>query len=164
MLSGILALSGPTGTVALGTALANAAAADELSDVISAGLVSTGVYGQAALFTAPLVFATIVTFCSESVGLVHTTSLRWALWREGRLDFNSNLRLMTQAHTSKPDHWIVNSYVILVTAVTYTAASQVFIVNHFTTGSQPELHSLAFSVTALAVMTFGLFSLTAITT
>ena len=109
VLSGILALSGLTGTVALGIALANAAAADELSDVISPGLVSTGMYGQAALFTIPLVFATIVTFCSESLGLVHTTSLRWALWREGRLDFNTNLRLMTQAHTSKPNHWIVNS-------------------------------------------------------
>ena len=157
VLSGILALSGLTGTVAVGTALANAAAADELSDVISAGLVSSGVYGQAALFTIPLVFATIVTFCSESLGLVHTTSLRWALWRECRLDFNTNLRLMTQAHTSKPNHWIVNLYVILVTAVTYTTASQVFIVNQFTTGSEPELHALTFSVTALAVMTFGLF-------
>ena len=157
VLSGILALSGLTGAVAVGTALANAAAADELSDVISAGLVSTGVYGQAALYTIPLVFATIVTFCSESLGLVHTTLLRWALWREGRLDFNTNLRLMTQAHTSKPNHWIVNSYVILVTAVTYIAASQVFIVNEFTTGSEPELHAPTFSVTALAVMTFGLF-------
>ena len=95
---------------------------------------------------------------------MHTTSLRWALWREGRLDFNTSLRLMTQAYTSKPNHWMVNSYVILVNAVTYTAANQVFIINQFTTGSSPELHALTFSVTALAVMTFGLFSLTAITT
>ena len=164
VLSGILTFSGLIGTVALGTALANAAKADELSDFISAGLVSTGVYGQAAILTVPLVFATIITFCNESLGLAHTNSLRWALWREGRLHFNTNLRLMTQARTSKPNHWIVNSYAILVTAMTYTAAGQVFIVNQFASASQPELDDLTFSVTALAVMTFGLFSLTAITT
>lgn len=101
VLSGILALSGLVGTVALGTALANA---DKLSDINSAGLVSTDTFDEAALLTIPLVFATIITFCNESLGLVHTTSLRWALRREGRLDFNTNLRLMTQARTSKPNH------------------------------------------------------------
>lgn len=51
-----------------------------------------------------------------------------------------------------------------MTAVTYTAAGQVFIINQFTSASRPELRTLTFSATALAVMTFGLFSLTVIAT
>jgi len=162
VLSGILAFFGLLVTVALATALAKDL--EDLTDINSAGLVPTTLYGQAALFTIPLVMAIILTFCNESVGLVHTTSLRWALWREGRLNFNTNLRLMAQAHTSKPNHWFVNLYSIFVTAAAYTAAGQTFIVNQFTLPDRPELLNLTFSVPALAVMTFGLFSQVAIAT
>ena len=145
VLSGILTLSSLAETVALGTTLVKAANADELVNVISAELVSTGCVWSSAV---PLVFATIIALCTESLGLVHTISLCWALWREGRL-----------AHQSQ-----ITGLSILVTVVTYTAASQVFIVNQFTAAARPELNTLTFSVTALAVMTFGLFSLTTITT
>lgn len=34
-----------------------------------------------------------VTICTEILGLIHATSLKWALYREGRQGFNANLRL-----------------------------------------------------------------------
>ena len=162
MLSYILAFSGLVATVTLATALAKAE--DDLTLINSTGVIGTGSVGQAAFFMIPLVLATIVTFCSESLGLVHTTSLRWALWREGRLHFNTNLRLMTQAHSSKPNRWAVNLYAIFVTALTYAAAGQIFFTNLYTMASHPEKLNLSFSVPALAAMTFGLFSQAAIAT
>jgi len=45
----------------------------------------------------PLSVNTGVTALTESLGLIHATSLRWSLLREGRLDFNSNLRPCTNS-------------------------------------------------------------------
>ena len=135
----------------------------------STGLVGMGSPEHSLLLTVPLVFAIIVTFCSESVGLLHATSLRWALWREGRLKFNTNLRLMTQASSSLPNHWIVNLYFMLVTALAYAASGQIFSVYHPTQIDpgfidDANLLNLGFSVQALALMVFGLFSQTIIAT
>ncbi|KAK3182144.1 hypothetical protein K4F52_006513 [Lecanicillium sp. MT-2017a] len=47
-----------------------------------------------------LVVSLLVTFTSDSLGYVHATSLRWALFREGRLEYNTNFRLFTSARTS----------------------------------------------------------------
>lgn len=162
VLSCILASFGLIVVVALATSLAKN---KDLKLVNSTGVVPTGLDGQAVLFTIPLVLAIIRTFCNESLGLVHTTSQRWALWREDRLNFNTNLLLMTQAPSSKPNHWAINLCAILVTALAYTAAGQISIVNlQFTVASRLDLLNLSFSVPALAVMTFGLFSQTAIAT
>lgn len=43
----------------------------------------------------------LITVCSDVAGLVHATSLRFALLREGKLEFNSNLRLFTHCKTSR---------------------------------------------------------------
>ena len=48
-----------------------------------------------------LLFAAITTICSEVLGYIHTISLRWALANEGKLEFNSNLRLFTTSRVSR---------------------------------------------------------------
>lgn len=53
----------------------------------------------------PLALNILVTVINETLGYVHTISLRWALQREGRLAFNSNLRLFTSARTFKANAW-----------------------------------------------------------
>ncbi|KAI4275631.1 MAG: hypothetical protein L6R38_005820 [Xanthoria sp. 2 TBL-2021] len=118
-----------------------------------------------------LILAITFTFCNESLGLIHTNSLRWALSQEGRLEFNSNLRLLTHVHTSKPNHWAVNLYALFTTAIAYTAAGQILVPESF-----PDLParerlfqpsqdpSLSFSLPALAVLTLGLSSQTMIAT
>ena len=47
-----------------------------------------------------LLFTLTISICTECLGCIHSTSLRWALAKEGRLEFNSNLRLFSSAHTS----------------------------------------------------------------
>ncbi len=39
----------------------------------------------------------LVTILTDSMGFVHASSLRWALYREERLEFNTNVRLFTSA-------------------------------------------------------------------
>lgn len=55
-----------------------------------------------------LIVSLLVTFISDSLGYVHATSLRWALYREGRLEYNTNFRLFTSAKTSFANRWFMN--------------------------------------------------------
>ena len=65
-----------------------------------------------------------VTLCTESLGYVHTASLRWALWREGRLVYSSNLRLLSQSSNSVVNSWYINALSSITLILAYAAASQ----------------------------------------
>lgn len=71
----------------------------------------------------PLALNILVTFVNETLGYVHTISLRWALQREGRLAFNSNLRLFTSARTSKANAWYSNACMLLCMVMAYASTS-----------------------------------------
>jgi len=75
----------------------------------------------------PLAINVVITLCVECLGFIHTTSLRWALWRENRLGFNSNIRLLNHARTCPPNSWPVNIVSALSIAICYTASSQLFL-------------------------------------
>src|SRR5438552_3640864 len=47
----------------------------------------------------------LVTLCMDSLGFIQTASLRWSLHREGRLNFNSNLRLLTATKDNLAHRW-----------------------------------------------------------
>jgi hypothetical protein len=68
-----------------------------------------------------------VTLATECVGYIHATSLRWALYHEGRLWHNSNLRLFTSARLSMPNRWFVNALWFLLITISYSCASQLLI-------------------------------------
>src|SRR5436853_1499717 len=100
--------------------------------VIGAASIVVGVYFQIANQNAvelsdlareiiPLGINAVVTLLNESIGFIHTISLRWALQREGRLNFNSNLRLFTSARTSKPNKWYSNLFMLFCVVVSYAA-------------------------------------------
>jgi len=75
----------------------------------------------------PLIFNLVVTLCADCLGYIHGTSLRWALWRENRLAFNSNLRLFTGARKSVSNSAIVNAISACWLILTYTGSSQTFL-------------------------------------
>ncbi|ENH74680.1 hypothetical protein FOC1_g10001355 [Fusarium oxysporum f. sp. cubense race 1] len=50
-----------------------------------------------------LVLNIILTFCIDSMAFVHSVSLRWALYSEHQLEFNTNLRLFTSSTKSGPN-------------------------------------------------------------
>lgn len=51
-----------------------------------------------------LALSIVITACTEATGFVQGTTLKWALAREGRLEYNANIRLFQTAGSS----WSVN--------------------------------------------------------
>lgn len=70
----------------------------------------------------------VATLCTEFTGSIHGIALRWALAKEGRLRFSTNLRLFTAAH----GRWslngsLSNSIFALTLATAYASASGMFL-------------------------------------
>ncbi|KAK0117849.1 hypothetical protein ONS95_012170 [Cadophora gregata] len=75
----------------------------------------------------PLLLNIVVSFCTDCLGYVHSASLRWAMYREGRLAFNSNLRLLTGSKAAGPNRWYSNLLGSAGLVLCYASTSQVFI-------------------------------------
>ena len=71
-----------------------------------------------------------VTVVTESLGSIHGTSLRWALFHENRLEFNTNLRLFTATHHA-PNSIVSNAIFLFGMAVCYAAGSLVLVSNTY---------------------------------
>lgn len=72
----------------------------------------------------PLLFDIGVAFSTECMGFIHTASLRWGRFREGCLEFNSNLRLCSVGSGPNGPFFNIVSMILLI--MTYCASSQVF--------------------------------------
>lgn len=68
-----------------------------------------------------------VTLLNDSMGYIHTCSLRWSLHREGKLDFNSNLRLLTSAKHNRPNSLIPNVIYLIGIVLSYGSTSLIFL-------------------------------------
>ncbi|KAK3320669.1 hypothetical protein B0T19DRAFT_444497 [Cercophora scortea] len=75
----------------------------------------------------PLGLNVVVTLLNDSMGYIHSCSLRWALQREGKLEFNSNLRLLTASKTSKPNGMIANATYLVGIVLAYGSTSLIFL-------------------------------------
>lgn len=91
----------------------------------------------------------LTTVCIESLGLVHSIILRWALHREGRLTFNSQLRLLAHSRTSLANAWYTNVSVFLAIIVAYASSSLTFLL--WTNGEY-----LAFKICGPALIATGI--------
>jgi hypothetical protein len=72
----------------------------------------------------------VLTQCLESTGYIHAASLRWALFKEDRLKFNTNLRLFTSSRTSGPNRWYINIISAVLHILSYAATSLIFLHNN----------------------------------
>ncbi|KAG4259876.1 hypothetical protein FPRO03_12526 [Fusarium proliferatum] len=70
-----------------------------------------------------LIFNIILTFCIDSMAFAHSVSLRWALYREHKLEFNTNLRLFTNSTNSGPNRWYTNIFGMACLVFCYGASS-----------------------------------------
>lgn len=100
-----------------------------ISDLVIEGHPFTIPGGIAASFNkyaqelAPLGLNILITICTDVTGYIHTVSLRWALQKESRLTFNSNLRLFTSARKSKANTWYTNLIMAIFMVMSYTSTS-----------------------------------------
>ncbi|KAF2431052.1 hypothetical protein EJ08DRAFT_197089 [Tothia fuscella] len=67
----------------------------------------------AVMILVPLFLNYAITAILASLSFIQSTTLRWALCREGRLPFNSNPRLFIAARNHAPNSWFTNSVSVL---------------------------------------------------
>jgi hypothetical protein len=80
-----------------------------------------------------LALTLVVTICTESIGFVHSMTLKSALIHESRLHCNTNLRLFTAArgtHWTNPNGTLLNAVMAILLIVSYVSSSLVFIPFH----------------------------------
>jgi hypothetical protein len=64
-----------------------------------------------------------LTSIFDAMSLISLTTLRWTLFYEGRLYFNSNSRLLTSSRSFGPCHWTMNIVSTIVLVVGYGATA-----------------------------------------
>ena len=84
-----------------------------------------------ALELIPLAINIVVLIITESLGYIHATSLRWALFYEGKLEFNTNLRLLTFSRRNVSNGWAANVIFFVTLAVCYGASPMILVRNTY---------------------------------
>lgn len=104
----------------------------------------------------------ILTQCLEGLAYVHSISLRWALLKEDRLVFNTNIRLLTSSKLSRPNSWYINSISAILLIICYGATSTLVIpnVNPDTSGTSHDVGPRYVNMVALLVLGLALFGQT----
>jgi hypothetical protein len=69
----------------------------------------------------------VITLLNESMGYIHTASLRWSLQQEGRLSFNSNLRLFSSSRLTAVNKWYTNALLVVCAILTYSTPSLTYL-------------------------------------
>lgn len=65
----------------------------------------------------------VVTFCTECAGVMHSTSLRFALFQEYRAKYNSNLRLLTGSDEKSMNSAAINALLTALLILSYASSS-----------------------------------------
>ncbi|PMD38833.1 hypothetical protein L207DRAFT_584233 [Hyaloscypha variabilis F] len=91
------------------------------------GLKSHFIIPHAAKEMIPLGMNILVTFLNESMGYIHSTTLRWSLQFDNRLTFNSNLRLLSSSARFKSNKWYANVGFLFSIILSYATTSLIFL-------------------------------------
>jgi hypothetical protein len=86
------------------------------------------------------------------MGFIHSTSLRWALYREARLEFNTNIRLFTSARSSALNRWYTNAIWTACLILCYASTSQVFLWGTVFNGYESFVSRLAVGTLAIGLL------------
>ncbi|RDA93962.1 hypothetical protein CP533_5038 [Ophiocordyceps camponoti-saundersi (nom. inval.)] len=65
----------------------------------------------------------ILTLCIDGMMFIHSVSLRWALYHENRLEYNTNIRLLTSSSKSGPNRWYSNAATLFFLVLSYASSS-----------------------------------------
>lgn len=78
---------------------------------------------EAAVLSASLALNISLTLLFDSMNNIQKCTLRWALWKEGRLQYNSNPRLFSCARRFAPNGWCTNSISCVALVLGYGSTS-----------------------------------------
>jgi hypothetical protein len=105
---------------------------------------------------ASFVINVLLALFTDALGYIHTVSLRWALFREGRLDFNTNTRLLNSTRRRLSNWWPTNLLALSSLILCYAATSQIFIKGTRDTDQTSKTTEEGFFVNGIAIFALGL--------
>ncbi|KAJ9603050.1 hypothetical protein H2200_012345 [Cladophialophora chaetospira] len=138
--------------ISIGVSLVVALAAIGLSVATFAGqLADTGLAANSIVGELlPLAFNIVVAVLTDILSFAHSVSLRWALYKEDRLHYNSNLRLFTSTKQCASNRWPANLLSATFLITSYTAANAALFVYKREAGEK------YISLNAVAFMALGI--------
>ncbi|KAI9668939.1 MAG: hypothetical protein M1829_005251 [Trizodia sp. TS-e1964] len=103
----------------------------------------------------PLAINILVTAFNEVLGYIHGISLRWALFKEGRLAFSSNPRLLSSVKTSTSvaNTWYINVLMLLALIVSYSSTPLILLGDSGSSSSIPNREANYSHASGLAIIT-----------
>jgi len=104
---------------------------------------------------ASFVINILLALFTDAVGYIHATSLRWALFRENRLEFNTNTRLFNSTRRSLSNWWPTNILALASLVVCYASTSQIFISGTREISSSSPPTGESFFVNGIAIFSLG---------
>ncbi|KAH7077592.1 hypothetical protein BKA63DRAFT_508564 [Paraphoma chrysanthemicola] len=122
-------------------------------------------YGQRTFFLGSTEQALVklavnvaITLCTDCLGYIHSTSFRWALSRENRLHFNSNLRLLATTRGCSSSRWSMNLVSAFLLMTCYAASGQLFLPNGVTEQASFIVNGIALMMLGIGIMGQALIS------
>lgn len=106
-----------------------------------------------AKYLYPLAINAVITLCTECLGFIHATSLKWALFAEGSLEHNANLRLFTFPRRSWPNGRVCNTLYLFALALCYAATPT--IIYEFEDDSDQRDHETCFRAAPVSFFLLG---------
>ncbi|GFF52872.1 hypothetical protein IFM51744_07957 [Aspergillus udagawae] len=99
----------------------------------------------------------ILALCTDGMMFVHSVSLRWALYREERLEFNTNIRLFTSSKRFGPNKWYINVVALTCLMLSYASSSVLLLSDQAVALSEnDDQFPLLINATALVALGLGL--------
>jgi hypothetical protein len=114
---------------------------------------------------------TLIAICTDAVGYVHGTTLKWTLARENKLEFSTNLRLYSASRKIlSPNGYIANIIMLILLVLSYSSASYITMASKIraqdlistTTTHTSDFEAITPSYTACVVLGASLLIQTAI--
>lgn len=103
----------------------------------------------------------ILALCTDGMMFIHSVSLRWALYREGRLEFNTNTRLFTSSRAVGPNRWYVNLIALSCLVLSYASTSVLVLsdqttISYFDDNQKSSNDPVMINATGLVALGIGL--------
>lgn len=93
-----------------------------------------------------------ISFCTDCLGYIHSASTRWALWREGRLLYNSNPRLLVSTRRCSSSRWSSNLVSAFLLMICYASSGQLFLPSRGAEQSGFVLNGIAVSALGIGIL------------
>ncbi|KAK9367360.1 hypothetical protein V1509DRAFT_627100 [Lipomyces kononenkoae] len=109
-------------------------------------------FDEKARDAVSLLFTILVAVFTEALGFIHGTCLKWTLFKEDKLKFNSNLRLVSCSKRSRANSWWINTFYMVALAISYATTPMLVIYRSTSTDTYPEFTKAAPIILGIAIL------------